>query len=200
MRHCTTHALYRSRLWQPEPLPAPSKCVSKLPRITGTCPEWWKQSFRLRLWSLEWFQVRATSCHLISSKSSWKSTPKCTSICWKVCWSPGVIRWPVADPRWGSRTRRRSKSPKRPRPSFRRSATTCTLLSPAPSSPAGLLRLDIGREHHQHDLSQHQSQPDRRHPPSYRRRLWKRHAPSSGSVSRHWLRLKADTLNRFQLY
>ena len=31
--------------------------------------------------------------------------------------------------------------------------------------------------------SQHQSQPDRRHPRS-RRRLWKRHAPSSGSVSR----------------
>ena len=33
---------------------------------------------------------------------------------------------------------------------------------------AGLLRLVIGREHHQHDLSQHQSQPDRRHPPSIR--------------------------------
>ena len=32
------------------------------------------------------------------------------------------------------------------------------------------------------------------------RRLWKRHAPSSGSVSRRWLRLKAATLNRCQLY
>ena len=30
------------------PLPAPSKCKSGLPRITGTCPGWWKQSFRLR--------------------------------------------------------------------------------------------------------------------------------------------------------
>ena len=30
--------------------------------------------------------------------------------------------------------------------------------------------------------------------------LWKRHAPSSGSVSRWWLRLKAATLNRCQLY
>ena len=32
------------------------------------------------------------------------------------------------------------------------------------------------------------------------RRLWKRHAPSSRSVSRWWLRLKATTLNRCQLY
>ena len=32
--------------------------------------------------------------------------------------------------------------------------------------PAGLLRLVIRREHHQYDLPQHQSQPDRRHPPS----------------------------------
>ena len=34
------------------PLPAPSKCKYGLPRITGTCPGWWKQSFQLRLWSL----------------------------------------------------------------------------------------------------------------------------------------------------
>ena len=33
-----------------------------------------------------------------------------------------------------------------------------------------------------------------------RRRLWKRHAPSSGSVSRQWLRLKAAKLNRCQHY
>ena len=30
--------------------------------------------------------------------------------------------------------------------------------------------------------------------------LWKRHAPSSGSILRRWLRLKAATLNRCQLY
>ena len=36
--------------------------------------------------------------------------------------------------------------------------------------------------------------------PSSRRRLWKRHVPSSGSVSRRELRLKAATLNRCQLY
>ena len=83
------------------PLPAPSKCKSGLPRITGTCPGWWKQSFQLRLWSLVWFQVRATSCHLTSLKLAWKSTPKCTWMCWRVWWSPGAIRWPVANPGFG---------------------------------------------------------------------------------------------------
>ena len=75
----------------------------------------WKRSFRLRLWSLVWLQVRATSCHLTSSKSAWKSTPKCTWMCWRVWWSPGAIRWPVADPGCGSRTRRRPTNSKRPR-------------------------------------------------------------------------------------
>ena len=43
----------------------------------------------------------------------------------------------------------------------------CPLL-PRPE-PAGLLRLVIRREYHQHDLPQHQNQPDRHHPPSIRR-------------------------------
>ena len=34
------------------------------------------------------------------------------------------------------------------------------------AEPAGLLHLVIHWEHHQHDLPQHQSQSDRRHPPS----------------------------------
>ena len=156
-----------------EPLLAPSKCKSGLPRIIGTCPGWWKQSFRLRLWSLVWFQVRATSCHLTSSKSASKSTPKCTWMCWRVWWSPGAIWWLVADPGCGSRTRRRATSPKITRLGFRRSATTfypslTGPLLPRPES-TGLLRLVIRREHHQHDLLQHQSQPDRRHPTNIRR-------------------------------
>ena len=69
-----------------------------------------------------WFQVRAISCHRISSKSAWKSAPKCTWMCWRVWWSPGAIRWPVADPGCGSRTWRRPTSPKRL--GFRRSAPT----------------------------------------------------------------------------
>ena len=39
---------------------------------------------------------------------------------------------------------------------------------PPPSRPE-LLHLVIRREHHQHDLPQHQSQPDRRHPRNIRR-------------------------------
>ena len=116
------------------PLPAPSKCKSGLPRITGTCSRGWKQSFRLWLWFLVWFQVRATSCHLTSSKSAWKSTPQFTWMCWRVWWSPGKIRWSAADPWWVSRTRRRPTSPKRPRLGFRRSATTLypSLTGPCP--------------------------------------------------------------------
>ena len=48
---------------------------------------------------------------------------------------------------------------------FRRSAMTLypSLTGLPRPEPAGLLRLVIRREHHQHDLPQHQSQPDRRH-------------------------------------
>ena len=135
-------------------------------------PRVMKKSFRLRLWSLVWFQVRTISCHLTSSKSAWKSIPKCTWMCWRVWWSPDAIRWPVADPGCGSRTRCRPTSPKRPRLGFRRSATTLypSLTGPLLPrfEPAGLLRLVIRREHHQHDLPQHQSQPDHRYSLSIR--------------------------------
>ena len=150
--------------------------LAGLLRKTGTFSGWWKQSFRLRLGSLVWFQVRAISCHLTSSKSAWKSTPKCTWMCWRVRWSPGAIRWPVADPGCGSRIQRQPTSPKRPRLGFRKSATTLYYSLTGPASfprpePAGLLRLFIRREHHQHDLPLHQSQPECRHPPSIRRAL-----------------------------
>ena len=148
----------------------PARAGGWVNMITG----WWKQSFRLRLWSLVRFQVRATSCLLTSSKSVWKSTLKCTWMYWRVWWSPGAIRWPLADPGYGSRIRRRPTSPKRPRLGFRRSATTLYpfltgLLLLSRPEPAGLLRLVIRREHHKHDLPQHQSQPDRCHPPSIHR-------------------------------
>ena len=190
------------------PLPAPSKCISGLPQTTGTCPGWWKQSFRLWLWSLVWFQVRATSCNFTSSKSAWKSTPKCTWMCWRVWRSPGAIRWPVADTGCGNRTRRRPTSPKRARLGFRRS-TLCTLLSLPPPPPSTWTRWTTSFGHTSRTSptwppttpKSAWSAPSAEYSPSYRRRLWKRHAPSSGSVPRRWLRLKAAaTLNRCQLY
>ena len=152
MRRYTTHALYRSKLWQQEHYQHPQNANPD----GSTCPGWWKQSVWLRLSSLVWFQVRATSCHLTSSKSARKSTPKCTWMCWRVWWSPGAVRWPVAVPGCGSRTRRQPISPKGPRLGFRRSATTLypSLTAPPPPRPEpdGLLRLVIRRENHQHDL------------------------------------------------
>ena len=186
------------------PISTPSKCKSGLPRITGTCPVRWKQSFRLRLWSLVWFQVRATSCHLTSSKLVWK----CTWMCWWVWWSPGEIGWPVADPGCGSRTRRRPTSPKKPKLGFRRSATTLYPSLTGPPSSLDLNPLDYFVLSYVENITNMTSRNTkvnliaaiRRVFVELLRRLWKRHAPSSGSVSRRWLRLKATSLNRCQFY
>ena len=88
-----------------------------------------------------------------------------------------VIPWcnQVANgsPGCGRKTRHRPTSPKKPRIGFKRSATTLypSLTGPLlpQTEPTGRLRLVIRREHHQHDLPQHQSQPDHRHPRSIRR-------------------------------
>ena len=184
-----------------------ARTIAGLPRITGTCPGWWKQSFRLRLWSLVWFQVRATSCHLTSLKSAWKSTPKCTWMCWRVWLSPGAIRWLVADPGYGSRTRRWPTSPKRPRLGFRRSAKT---LYPSLTGSPPPLTWTRWTTSFGHTLRTSPtwpptipkptwSPPFAEYSPSSHWRLWKRHAPSSGSILRRWLRLKAATLNRCQI-
>ena len=189
------------------PLPAPAKCKSGLPWITGTCPGWWKQSFRLWLWSLVWFQVKATSCHLTSSKLAWKSTSKCTWY-WRVWWSPSAIRWPVADPGCGSRTRHQHTSPKRPRLGFRMSTTTFYLSLTGPPPPPTWTRWTTLFGHTSRTsstwppttLKPAWSPPSTEYSPSSCRSLWKRHAPSSRSISRRWLRLKVVTLNRCQLY
>ena len=202
MRRCTTHALYRSNLWQQAHCQHPQNANPDGSTFLG----WWKQSFRLRVWSLVWFQVRATSCHLTSSKSAWKSTPK-----WYLdVLKSVVIPWcnQVADPGCGSRTRRRPTSPKRPRLGFRRSATTLYPSFTGPPPPPTWTRWTTSFGHTSRTSltwppttpKPAWSPPSTEYSPSIRRRLWKRHAPSSGSVSRRWLRLKAATLNRCQLY
>ena len=171
------------------PLPAPSKCKSGLPRITGMCPGWWKQSFCLRLWSLVWFQVRATSCHLTSSKSAWKSTPGCGDPLvqsggqWQTL---GVAAGLGAGP----------QVQRDPGLTSEGVLWLCTLLSLAPLLPRWTTSFG------------HTSRTSLTWPPTTQKPAWSppsteylpRHAPSFGSVSRQWLRLKAATLNRCQLY
>ena len=113
-------------------------------------------------------------------------------MCWRVWWSP----------------RRRPTSPKRPRLSFRRSYYDFVPFSHCHPPPTWT---------HWTTSFGHTSRtsptwlpttpkpawsppPSAEYSPSSRRRLWKRHTPSSGSVSRRWLRLKVATLNRCQLY
>ena len=96
----------------------------------------------------------------------------------------------------------------RPRLGFRRSATTLYLSLTGPRPPPTWSRWTASFGHTSRKSPTWPSTtpkpawspPSVEYSPSSRRRWWKRHAPSSGSVSRRWLRLKAATLNRCQLY
>ena len=106
------------------PLPTLSKCKS------GWFNAWGHSSMhRTTLW--RWWSGRphhATS-HLRSRlESQHQSIPGCAEEC-------GVIRWPVANPGCGSRSRRRPTSPRRPRLGFKRSTMTLYPSLTVPSSP-----------------------------------------------------------------
>ena len=129
-------------------------------------------------------------------------------MCWRVWWSPGAIRWPVADPGCVSRTLRMPTSPKRTRLGFRRSATTLYPSLTGLPPPPTWTRWTTSFSHTSRNSPTWPSTtpkpvwspPSAEYSSSSRWRLWKRHGPSSGSVSRRWLRLKVATLNRCQLY
>ena len=155
------------------------------------------------------FGVVSSEGHIIPPHIlAWKSKWKCTWMCWRVWWSPGAIRWPVVDRGCGSWTRRQPTSPKRPRFSFRRSATTLhpSLTGPTPPTTWTHWTTLFGHTSRTSPTwppitrKPAWSPPSTEYSPSSHRRLWKRHAPSSRSVWRQWLRLKAATLNRCQLY
>ena len=160
MRHCTNHALYRSKLWQQDLCQHPQNvnldCHKKQGRAQGD--ENKVSGYGYGLWcGFKWGPHHATS-HLQSRlESQHQSVPGCTEEYGDPLVQSGGWQQDSAPP----------TSPKRPRLGFRTSATTLypSLLLPRP----GLLRLVKRGEHHQHDLPQHQSQPDRRHPPSIRR-------------------------------
>ena len=152
------------------PLPAPSKCKSGLPRITGTCPGWWKQSssYGYGLWcGFKWGPHHAIS-HLRSRlESQHQRIPGCAEECGDLLVQSGG-RWQTLGVAAGLGAEPQAQRD----PGFASEGVLrlCTLLSLVPllpwPEPAWLLRLVIGREHHRHDLQQHRSQPDRRHPPS----------------------------------
>ena len=111
------------------PLPAPSKYKSGRFNAWGhsstyrtTLWRWWSGSPRLKT------PPGRPGPRCLSKRSWWWNSPA-------VWWSHGAIRGPVADPECGSRIRRRTTSPKRPRLGFRRSATTfyLSLTGPTPS-------------------------------------------------------------------
>ena len=190
------------------PLPAPSKCKSGWPRITGTCTGWWKQSFRLQLWSLMWFQVRATSCHLTSSKFGLKVNTKVYLDVLKSVVIPWCNQVTGGRPWVWQQDLAPAHVQRDPGLASERVLWLCTLLSLPPTPPSTWTRWTT--------LFGHMSRtsatwppttpkpawllPSAKYLPSSHWRLWKRHAPSSGSVSRRWLRLKAATLIRCQLY
>ena len=155
------------------PLPTPLKCIAGLPRITGACPGWWKQSFQLRLWSLAWFQVRphhATLYLWSRLESQHQSVPGCAEECGDPLVQSGG-RWQTLGVAAGLGAGPQVQ--RDPGLASEGVLQLCSLLSLAPllprPEPTRLLRLVISQEHHQHDLPQHQSQPDRRHSPSIRR-------------------------------
>ena len=188
------------------PLPAPSKCKSgrfNVPRGMKT---------KFMLWSLVWFQVRATSCHLTSSKSAWKSTPKCT---WMYVLKCVVIPWcnQVAGGRlwvWQLDSTLAHKS--KETLAWLQECYDFVAFSHGPPSSPNLNPLDYfvwSYVKNTTNMTSHNTKASlitaicrvfAELPASSHRHLWKRHAPSSGSVSRWWLRLKVATLNRCQLY
>ena len=191
------------------PLPAPSKYKSRLPEITGTCPGWWKQSFRLRLWSLVWFQVRATSWHLTSSQSAWnqhQSVPRCAEEYGDPLVQSGG-RWQTlsvaAELGVGPQVQRG------PGLASKGVLRLCTLLSLAPSpSPSDLNPLDYFVWSYVENITNMTSHNTKVSLIAAIRRVFaelppvlvEKHSPCFGSVSRRWLRLKAARLNRCQIY
>ena len=146
------------------PLPAPSKCKSGLPRITGTCPGWWKQSFRRTVMV---FGVVSSEGHIMPPHIFEVGLKFNTKVYLDV---PKSVVIPWCNQVAGSRLGAGPQVQRDPGLASEGVLRLCTLLSLDPllprTEPAGLLRLVIRQEHHQHNLPQHQNQPDRCHPPS----------------------------------
>ena len=193
MRHCTIHALYWSKLWQQDHCHHPQNAnldgstLEGIAQCTGqpfggggaeghiTPPHIFEVGFKVN-----------TKVYLDVLKSV--VIPWCNQVAGGRPW---VWQQDLVLP----------TSPKRPRLGFRRSTTSLYPSFTGPAPPPTWT--------HWTTLFGHTSKtwppitpkpawslPSAEYSPSSRWRLWKRHAPSSESVSWRWLRLKAATLNR----
>ena len=186
------------------PLPATSKGKSGLPRITGTCPWWWKTKFPATVMVFGVVSGKgphnATS-HLRSRlESQHQSVPGCAEECGDPLVQSGGRPWVWQQDLAPAHKSKVSQAWLQkecydfvpfshwppPSPTWTRGAisfghTSRTSPTWPPTTPKPA-----------------RSPPSAEYSPSSCRCLWKRHAPSF--VSRRWLRLKAAILNRCQLY
>ena len=206
MRCCTTHALYRSKLGQQDhsqhPWNANLDCQnnSDVPRVMKTV-----SGYGYGLWcGFKWGPYHATP-HLRSRlESQHQSVPGCTEECGNPLVQSGG-RWQTMGMTTGFGAGPQVQ--RDPGLASEGVLRLCTLLS-LPPPPLTWIRWTTSFGHTSRTSPTWPpttpkptwSPPSADYSPSSRRCLWKRHAPSSASVSTRWLRLKAATLNRFQLY
>ena len=179
------------------PLSAPSKCKSRqfnMPRVMKT-------KFPAMVMV---FGVVSSEGHIMPPHIFDVTLKVNIWMCRRVWWSPGAIRWLVADPWCGSRTRRGPTNPKRPRLGFRRSATTLypSLTGPPPLPTWTCWITSFGHTSRTSPTwppttpKPAWSLPSTKYSPSSRQRLWKRHTSSSRSVSRWWYYLPTPPLGQ----
>ena len=196
MRRSTTHALYRFKLWQQDHCQHTQNEIRTIQRAQGD--ENKVSGYSYGLWcGFKWGPHHATS-HLRSRlESQHQSVPGSAEECGDSFGQSGS-RWQTLGVATGL-----GASPqvqRNPNLASEGVLRLCTLLSLVPSSP-DLNTLDYFVLSYVENITNMTwSPPSADYSPGSSQRLWKRHAPSSGSVSRRWLRLKAATLNRCQLY
>ena len=150
-----------------------ARSIAGLPRITGTCPLWWKKKFPA---TVKGFGVVSREANIMTPHIFEVGLKVNTKVYLDVQKSV-VIPWcnQVAGGRpwvWQRDSAPAHKS-KETQAWLQKECYDFVPFSHFPllprPEPAGLLRLVIRREYHQHDFPQHQNQPDHRHRPSIHR-------------------------------
>ena len=175
MRRCTTHALYRSKLWQPDNCQHPQNTNRWIARNNRDVPRVMKTKFPV---TVIFFSVVSSEGHIMPPHI-FEVGLKVNSKVYLDVLKSVVIRWcnQMAGDRhlvWQQESALAHKS-KETQAWLQKECYDFVPFSHWTPFPPDLNPLDY------FEL-----------PPAL--------APSSGSVSRHWLRLKVATLNRCQLY